>query len=70
MKPIDMLTKYLDPSDDMDIGITEPYTVFEGLTVKEMEQLHDDIEMYLDLDRDTPATYSTGRLFWWFVIGS
>jgi len=27
----------------------------QGLTVKEMEELHDDIKMHLDLDRDTPT---------------
>lgn len=35
----------------MDIEITEPYTVFKGLSITEMEQLHDDIKMYLYLDR-------------------
>lgn len=28
-KPIDILTKYLDPSDDLDIEINEPYMVFK-----------------------------------------
>uniref|UniRef100_A0A7N0TAL9 Splicing factor Cactin n=1 Tax=Kalanchoe fedtschenkoi TaxID=63787 RepID=A0A7N0TAL9_KALFE len=52
-KPIDVLTKNLNPSDDMDIEINEPYMVFRGLTVKEMEELRDDIKMHLDLDRAT-----------------
>ncbi|GAA0159776.1 scaffold/adaptor protein [Lithospermum erythrorhizon] len=55
MKPIDILTKNLDPSEDMDIEINEPDTVFKGLTVKEMEELHEDIKMHLDLDRATPT---------------
>ncbi|KAL0347610.1 UNVERIFIED_CONTAM: Cactin [Sesamum calycinum] len=55
MKPIDILTKHLDPSDDFEIEINEPYMVFKGLTVKEMEELHNDIKMHLDLDRATPT---------------
>ncbi|KAL6581977.1 hypothetical protein OROMI_005991 [Orobanche minor] len=54
-KPIDILTKHLDPSDDFEIEINEPYLVFKGLTVKEMEELHNDIKMHLDLDRATPT---------------
>ncbi|KAI5395786.1 cactin [Lathyrus oleraceus] len=53
-KPIDVLTKHLD-GDDLDIEINEPYTVFKGLTVNEMEELRDDIKMHLDLDRATPT---------------
>lgn len=29
MKPIDILTKHLDPVDDLDIEINEPYKVFK-----------------------------------------
>ncbi|XP_059665282.1 splicing factor Cactin [Cornus florida] len=54
-RPIDILSKQLDPSDDFDIEINEPYMVFKGLTVKEMEELRDDIKMHLDLDRATPT---------------
>ncbi|KAJ7972291.1 cactin [Quillaja saponaria] len=54
-KPIDVLTKHLNGSDDFDIEINEPYMVFKGLTVKEMEELRDDIKMHLDLDRVTPT---------------
>ncbi|XP_023005736.1 cactin isoform X2 [Cucurbita maxima] len=54
-KPIDILSKQLNGSDDFDIVINEPYTVFKGLTVKEMEDLRDDIKMHLDLDRATPT---------------
>ncbi|KAI9083587.1 hypothetical protein K1719_034529 [Acacia pycnantha] len=54
-KPIDVLTKHLSGSDDLDIEINEPYMVFKGLTVKEMEELRDDIKMHLDLDRETPT---------------
>ncbi|KAF7804369.1 cactin-like isoform X1 [Senna tora] len=54
-RPIDILTKHLSGSDDLDIEINEPYMVFKGLTVKEMEELRDDIKMHLDLDRETPT---------------
>ncbi|KZV41090.1 cactin [Dorcoceras hygrometricum] len=54
-KPIDILTKHLEPSDDFEIELNEPYMVFKGLTVKEMEELHEDIKMHLDLDRATPT---------------
>ncbi|OAY42808.1 cactin [Manihot esculenta] len=53
MKPIDVLSKHLNVSDDLDIEINEPYMVFKGLTVKEMEELRDDIKMHLDMDRKT-----------------
>lgn len=53
VKPIDVLSKHLNVSDEMDIEIDEPYMVFKGLTVKEMEELHDDIKMHLDMDRKT-----------------
>lgn len=55
MKPIDILSKNLNVSDDFDIEINEPYVVFKGITVKEMEDLRDDIKMHLDLDRATPT---------------
>ncbi|CAN0879885.1 CTN [Linum grandiflorum] len=53
VKPIDVLTKHLNVSDDLDIEINEPYMVFKGLTVKEMEELHDDIKMHLEMERTT-----------------
>ncbi|KAE8661166.1 Cactin [Hibiscus syriacus] len=55
MKPIDILSKHLNGSDDMDIELNEPHMGFKGLTVKEMEELRDDIKMHLDLDRATPT---------------
>ncbi|XP_020096133.1 cactin [Ananas comosus] len=54
-KPIDVLLKNLNFSEDFDIEINEPYMVFKGLTVKEMEELQDDIKMHLDLDRESPV---------------
>ncbi|CAO2824123.1 unnamed protein product [Amaranthus hypochondriacus] len=54
-KPIDILTKYLDESDEFDVELDEPYMVFKGLTAKEIEELHDDIKLHLGLDRETPT---------------
>ncbi|OMO84052.1 hypothetical protein COLO4_22264 [Corchorus olitorius] len=54
-KPIDVLSKQLSGTDDLDIDLNEPYMVFKGLTVKEMEELRDDIKMHLDMDRATPT---------------
>ncbi|KAG9445930.1 hypothetical protein H6P81_012058 [Aristolochia fimbriata] len=55
VKPIDVLSKNLNGSDEFDIEINEPYMVFKGLTVKEMEELREDIKMHLELDRATPT---------------
>ncbi|BBM99037.1 cactin [Marchantia polymorpha subsp. ruderalis] len=54
-KPIDVLAKNLNLSDDFDIEINEPYKIYKGLTVKEMEELRLDIKMHLELDRATPT---------------
>ncbi|KAG6545233.1 hypothetical protein Mapa_013345 [Marchantia paleacea] len=54
-KPIDVLSKNLNLSDDFDIEINEPYKIYKGLTVKEMEELRLDIKMHLELDRATPT---------------
>lgn len=54
-KPIDILSKNLNLSDDFDVEINEPYKIYKGLTVKEMEELRQDIKMHLELDRATPT---------------
>ncbi|GAQ80274.1 hypothetical protein KFL_000500270 [Klebsormidium nitens] len=51
-KPIDILAKNLKLSDDFDVEIDEPYTVFQGLAVSDMEELQKEIRMYQELDRD------------------
>ncbi|KAI3843202.1 hypothetical protein MKX03_009801 [Papaver bracteatum] len=53
-KPIDVLFKHLNDLDD-DVGeLDEPCKVFEGLAVKDMEELRNDIATLLDMDRETP----------------
>ncbi|XP_006338964.1 cactin [Solanum tuberosum] len=54
VKPIDVLIKQLEPSGDFDVEIDEPYVVFKGLAIKEMEELQEDIKLHIDLDRETP----------------
>uniref|UniRef100_A0A2N9F969 Splicing factor Cactin n=1 Tax=Fagus sylvatica TaxID=28930 RepID=A0A2N9F969_FAGSY len=55
LKPIDILSKHLNGSDDFDMEMNEPpYSVFKGLTVKEMAKLLDDIKLHMDLDSATP----------------
>lgn len=39
--------------------------MMQGLTVKDMEELRDDIKMYLDLDRATPT-----RVQYWEVFST
>ncbi|KAJ3670132.1 hypothetical protein LUZ60_010456 [Juncus effusus] len=53
-KPIDVLLKNLNFNEEFDIELDEPYLVFKGLTVKEMEDLRDDIKLHLDLDTESP----------------
>jgi hypothetical protein len=52
-KPIDVLSKNLNLSEDFDPDFGEPYKIYKGLTVKEMEELRQDIKMHLELDRAT-----------------
>ncbi|KAG5582766.1 hypothetical protein H5410_053393 [Solanum commersonii] len=54
VKPIDVLIKQLEPSGEFDVEIDEPYVVFKGLAIKEMEELQEDIKLHIDLDRETP----------------
>ena len=48
-----MLSKNLNLSEDFDTEVSEPYKIYRGLTVKEMEELRVDIKMHLELDRAT-----------------
>ncbi|XP_074294011.1 splicing factor Cactin-like [Silene latifolia] len=55
MKPIDVLATYLHNEPDIELDGPHYYTVFKGLTVKEIEELREDIKLYLNLDRQTPT---------------
>uniref|UniRef100_V5EB08 Splicing factor Cactin n=2 Tax=Kalmanozyma brasiliensis (strain GHG001) TaxID=1365824 RepID=V5EB08_KALBG len=44
-----------DDDDDeagLEIDLDEPYTIFEDLTLEETEELHQDIQMYLELEKN------------------
>ncbi|KAK1381114.1 Cactus-binding domain, C-terminal, Cactin, central region [Heracleum sosnowskyi] len=53
IKPIDVLSMHLD----------DPDSVFESLAVKDLEDLREDIKVYLDLDRATPS-----RILYWEAL--
>ena len=46
-KPIDLLAKYIDAEDDdLVVEMHEPYTYLNGLTIRDLEDLLVDIEIY------------------------
>eukprot|EP01103_Thecamoeba_quadrilineata_P002524 TRINITY_DN12474_c0_g1_i1.p1 TRINITY_DN12474_c0_g1~~TRINITY_DN12474_c0_g1_i1.p1 ORF type:complete len:626 (+),score=185.38 TRINITY_DN12474_c0_g1_i1:56-1933(+) len=49
-KPIDILYKNLNLDADFDFEMNEPYRIFQGLSLPDLEELHHDIMMYLELD--------------------
>jgi len=49
-RPIDILYKNLNLDSDFDFEMNEPYKIFQGLSLQDMEELHRDIKMYLELD--------------------
>lgn len=49
-KPIDILYKNLSMDQDFDFEVNEPYQIFQGLGLQELEQLKKDIHVYLELD--------------------
>ncbi|XP_050002608.1 cactin-like [Alexandromys fortis] len=52
-KPIDLLAQYIRAEDDDDLAVEvhEPYTFLIGLTVADMEDLLEDIRVYMDLEQ-------------------
>ncbi|KNC87215.1 hypothetical protein SARC_00651 [Sphaeroforma arctica JP610] len=52
-KPIDLLVKYITVDIDSDEAtIAEPYLVFQGLSLKDLDDLDADIEVYLGIGND------------------
>ncbi|KAG9297551.1 hypothetical protein G9A89_001492 [Geosiphon pyriformis] len=58
-KPIDILAINLrladeaeDVDDSLEIDVDEPYTIFENLSLDEVEELHQDIQLYLNLEKN------------------
>lgn len=57
-KPIDLLAKYISADDDgLDIEMHEPYTYLNGLTIRDLEDLLEDIRVYSDLEAGIHADY-------------
>ncbi|CAN8212615.1 unnamed protein product [Coccothraustes coccothraustes] len=51
-KPIDLLAKYISAEDDdLSVEMHEPYTFLNGLTISDMEDLVEDIQVYMELDQ-------------------
>ncbi|XP_077331854.1 splicing factor Cactin isoform X2 [Lithobates pipiens] len=51
-KPIDLLAKYISAEDDdLAVEMHEPYTFLTGLTVSDLEDLLEDIRIYMELEQ-------------------
>ncbi|KAK6468139.1 cactin-like [Huso huso] len=51
-KPIDLLAKYISAEDDdLAVEMHEPYTFLNGLTVYDMDDLLEDIKVYMELEQ-------------------
>ncbi|XP_015221015.2 splicing factor Cactin [Lepisosteus oculatus] len=51
-KPIDLLAKYISAEDDdLAVEMHEPYTFLNGLTVSDMDDLLEDIKVYMELEQ-------------------
>ncbi|KAK7492570.1 hypothetical protein BaRGS_00016236 [Batillaria attramentaria] len=57
-KPIDLLAKYISAEDDaLAVEMHEPYTYLYGLTITDLEDLLEDIRVYLELEEGKNADY-------------
>ncbi|KAK7115328.1 splicing factor Cactin-like [Littorina saxatilis] len=57
-KPIDLLAKYISAEDDaLAVEMHEPYTYLYGLTMTDLEDLLEDIRVYLELEEGKNADY-------------
>lgn len=55
-KPIDVLAQYISQDsteDDLTIEMQEPYNVLTGLTIRDLEDLLEDIKVYLEMEKHT-----------------
>lgn len=51
-KPIDLLAKYISAEDDdLAVEMHEPYTFLNGLTATDMDDLLEDIKVYMELEQ-------------------
>nr|XP_022328674.1 cactin-like [Crassostrea virginica] len=57
-KPIDLLAKYISAEDDdLAVEMHEPYTYLYGLTIADLEDLLEDIKVYLELEQGKNVEY-------------
>ncbi|KAG8241557.1 hypothetical protein J6590_084488 [Homalodisca vitripennis] len=57
-KPIDLLAKYISAEEDVDaVEMHEPYTYLNGLMVKDLEDLIEDIKVYIELEKGKNLDY-------------
>lgn len=59
-KPIDLLAKYINAEEEVDtVEMHEPYTYLNGLQIKDLEDLVEDIKVYQQLERGRNHDYWT-----------
>lgn len=57
-KPIDLLAKYISAEEEVDaVEMHEPYTYLNGLHIKDLEDLVEDIKVYQELERGKNLDY-------------
>ncbi|KAK2156039.1 hypothetical protein LSH36_223g02000 [Paralvinella palmiformis] len=57
-KPIDLLAKYINAeADDFAVEMHEPYTYLNGLTINDLEDLIEDIKVYIELEEQENMDY-------------
>jgi hypothetical protein len=57
-KPIDLLARYINAEeDDLAVEMHEPYTYLNGLNIRDLEDLIEDIKVYSDLEMGINGDY-------------
>ncbi|KAI5744867.1 hypothetical protein M8J76_006009 [Diaphorina citri] len=57
-KPIDLLAKYIGSEAEVDaVEMHEPYTYLTGLAIKDLEDLLEDIKVYMELEKGENEAY-------------
>lgn len=57
-KPIDLLAKYISTEEEVDaVEMHEPYIYLNGLKLKDLEDLVEDIKVYMELEKGRNLDY-------------
>eukprot|EP00794_Sanderia_malayensis_P009683 gene9683-10670_t len=57
-KPIDLLAEYVNPdADDFELQINEPHSVLIGLSIDDVEDLLEDVKIYMQLEQGSNEAY-------------